>query len=969
MNARYFSITHAHPGTCDWLFETSEFQTWRDQADSADGNRALWIKGEPGSGKSTTMKHTLEYCQKEFTNHSIISYFFESRGCSLEKTTLGMLQSLVSQLLHQNDQLRNVFFEFFRGKLRTQDQSDWQWFQVELEKFLRLAIQQPSAKPLIILIDAIDECGELEVQSGFSFLEGLLYLSYEKDVAFKLCVSSCSWFSIDAKQETISLALPDRHEHLRDISLYLEDKSLSSNHDVKDTILNGCKGSFLWVVLVVATLNRSHAEGQDECARKRLEGELASINGVLHAVLKPGDESCKHKSAERTLLLQLVLLSKRPIRLEEACAATGIVPADTETSERYIIDLSEGLIVVQEYQNGDVFVRSIHNMVNDYLLSEERLQMLSPELGDHPIHASHGCLWMCCLEYLQSSIVLIENSTTEQDIRGMSFSHPFLSYAADYMLYHAEMAWDATPYREQIELWLKQQASWFIHMKKHRNIEEGLGLLHVVILDGLPNLTRVLLVPMVGAMAYSEKRDTLQAIAFTGGQPDMLKILLDHGANMDDQMGEHGSALHAALRGGDKKVVRFLLENSANLSLVSTWDSDFEVALKTGNPEIIETILKFGFKKFRMFFSTVLQAAVAMAGDNEEAVSLLVNRGADVNAAGGFHGNALQGAVFKNSERIIQLLIDEGADINASGGRYGSALQTAAASGNAEITKLLIEQGADTNASGGYYGNALQAAAYQGNLEVLNLLLSHDTDIEAEGGEFGNALCAASDKGNLEVVKVLLERGANPNAQAGYHGSPLHTAVVSLFCRLDVVKLLVARGSDINAEGGEYGNALCAALAMSRSEIVMYLLENGARTDLRDSFKCTALHYAVKTSSVQMVQELLSRGAPQDEVDDAQATPLDVAIQNRKSDMVHLLLRHASHMPTLSASDWRDRLRWGSNCYMEVCTSQPRHIKKHDKKLPEFLVDQFLPVIPPDKEGMGPWKTGRLIASMSKANV
>lgn len=289
MNARYFSITHAHPGTCDWLFETSEFQTWRDQAESADGNEALWITGEPGSGKSTMMKHTLEYCQKEFTNHSVISYFVDSRGASLEKTTLGMLQSLVSQLLHQNDQLPDVFFKFFRGKLRVQDQKDWRWVRVELEKFLRLAIQQPSAKPLIILIDAIDECEELEAQSAFRFLEGLLQLSDEKGVALKLCISSRSCLSMQLKQETVSLALPDRQEHLEDIATYIHAELRSSAHNIKTTILNGCKGSFLWVVLVMAMLNRAHAEGECESIRKRLEDELISVNDILNAVLKSGD--------------------------------------------------------------------------------------------------------------------------------------------------------------------------------------------------------------------------------------------------------------------------------------------------------------------------------------------------------------------------------------------------------------------------------------------------------------------------------------------------------------------------------------------------------------------------------------------------------------------------------------------------------------------------------------------------------
>ncbi|KAI0175284.1 ankyrin repeat-containing domain protein [Pestalotiopsis sp. NC0098] len=976
MNARYFSITHAHPGTCDWLFETSEFQTWRDQADSADGNRALWIKGEPGSGKSTMMKHTLEYCQKEFANHSTISHFFDSGGATLEKTMLGMLQSLVSQLLHQNGQLSDVFFNFFRGKLRVQEQSDWQWFQLELENFLRLAILQPSAKPLIILIDAIDECTELEAQNGFSFLEGLSHLSDKKGVTLRLCISSHSWHSLEAKQNKIGLALPDRQGHLRDISLYLGDTPLSSNHNVKDTILNGCKGNFLWVVMIVAALNRSHAGDQSGSVQKRLGRVPTCIEDIVDTLLILGNVSEEQNSTERTLLLQLVGLSNRPLRLGEVCAAIGKAFVGNETQERYITNLSEGLVIARKHQGGDVFVHFIHNMVNDYLLSEWRLRILSPELGrhpvqaSHPIQASHGRLWACCLEQIQ---ILTENSMGGQDTRAMSLSHPFLSYAADHMLYHAEMAWKSMTYREQIEIWLKKKGSWFIWMKKYRNIEEDLGLLHVVILDGLPNLIDVLLAQNVGIMTGSEKRDTLQALAFSGSDTRLLEILLVHGAVIDDQGGKYGNALQAALRGGDEKVVEFLLMNGAgDRGHSSPWGTGFDTALRMGNPAIIDLILGFGAEDdydSETMYVNALQAAAGVAGDNEETMSLLVNRSADVNTEGGFWGTALQVAVFKGNKRIVQLLIDEGANINASVGFHGNALQVAAETGNKEIASLLINKGADPNAEGGIYGTAFLTAAAWGHLKVMDLLLSHGADIEAESGEIGNALCTASYDNNLEMVEFLLERGANPNAGLGPHGNPLQAAAITLTGRLDVVKLLIARGSDINAQCGTYGSALCAALAAHNSEIVRYLLKKGARTDLRDSFNRTALHYAVEGSSLEMIQELLNQGASPEEVDDAQARPLDVAIQNRDSDIIRLLFRHTENMPTMSANDWRDCLGWTSNSYMKLCISQPRRIERHGEALQQSLVDQLFPVIHSAREPMERSKIDSLVKSMSKANV
>jgi ankyrin repeat protein len=46
---------------------------------------------------------------------------------------------------------------------------------------------------------------------------------------------------------------------------------------------------------------------------------------------------------------------------------------------------------------------------------------------------------------------------------------------------------------------------------------------------------------------------------------------------------------------------------------------------------------------------------------------------------------------------IVSLLLKRGADVNARGGRYGYALHTALAKANEKVAWLLIENGADVN--------------------------------------------------------------------------------------------------------------------------------------------------------------------------------------------------------------------------------------------------------------------------------
>jgi ankyrin repeat protein len=117
---------------------------------------------------------------------------------------------------------------------------------------------------------------------------------------------------------------------------------------------------------------------------------------------------------------------------------------------------------------------------------------------------------------------------------------------------------------------------------------------------------------------------------------------------------------------------------------------------------------------------------------NVEAVKMLLNAGADVNAQGGHCGNALQIASRYGHEAVVRLLLDKGVDVNVLRGRWGNALQAASRYGHEVVVQLLLDKGADVNAQGVYYGNALQAASWYGHKVVVQLLLDKGADVNAQ---------------------------------------------------------------------------------------------------------------------------------------------------------------------------------------------------------------------------------------------
>jgi polynucleotide 5'-kinase involved in rRNA processing len=87
MNYRRRDTQRAHEKTCGWITRHPSYTTWLE-----DGSGILWIKGKPGSGKSTLMEFLLrDFEQQALYQESIqLSFFLHGRGTVLQKSRLGI---------------------------------------------------------------------------------------------------------------------------------------------------------------------------------------------------------------------------------------------------------------------------------------------------------------------------------------------------------------------------------------------------------------------------------------------------------------------------------------------------------------------------------------------------------------------------------------------------------------------------------------------------------------------------------------------------------------------------------------------------------------------------------------------------------------------------------------------------------------------------------------------------------------
>jgi ankyrin repeat protein len=277
----------------------------------------------------------------------------------------------------------------------------------------------------------------------------------------------------------------------------------------------------------------------------------------------------------------------------------------------------------------------------------------------------------------------------------------------------------------------------------------------------------------------------------------------------------------------------------------------------------------------------------ACAAGLVEITAALIANGSDVNAPGGYYGNALQASSHKSYLNIVRLLLEKGADVNLRGGRYGSALQAACSKQDLAIVELLLDKGADITIAG-KYGSILQAACYGGSEEIIKLLLGKGIDVNIQGGKYGNALQAASRRGRLEVVNILLRNGADVNANGGDYGTALQAA--SWKGNLEVVNLLLDKGANVNMQGGDYGNALQAASWAGSIEVIQLLLDRGADITATSSGGWTPVNRAAYSGHLEAVKLLIEKGDDITPDNNSGNTPISYAANYENLALLQLLL-------------------------------------------------------------------------------
>ncbi|KIL85966.1 hypothetical protein FAVG1_10935 [Fusarium avenaceum] len=268
---RKSKICQAHTATFSWIFDCSKYTTEPITfVDFLKGKGDLfWIRGKPGSGKSTLMKFLSVHqetrrCLRDWAGSrklSIASCFFWYAGCHLQKSQEGLLRSLLFEILRQNPNLIPRVHDLL-AQMDDYNGRDWSWTCTDLLHVCQKLIESSPDIAFSFFIDGLDEYEE-DKMAPADLIRTIGQISSLSNV--RMCVSSRPWAVFtDAFNRYPGLKLEEltRGDILRYVTDYFHDSV--AFRQVKDTnsfyaalptkVCNQAQGVFLWVYLVVRDL-------------------------------------------------------------------------------------------------------------------------------------------------------------------------------------------------------------------------------------------------------------------------------------------------------------------------------------------------------------------------------------------------------------------------------------------------------------------------------------------------------------------------------------------------------------------------------------------------------------------------------------------------------------------------------------------------------------------------------------------
>ncbi|KAF2626151.1 hypothetical protein BU25DRAFT_492296 [Macroventuria anomochaeta] len=380
-------------GSYRWVLDNSSFQQWHNGPQS----QLLWIKGDPGKGKTMLLCGIIDELQKTVASTASVSYFFCQATDSRINSAMAVLRGLVHLLVSQQPALTAHVRKRYdkAGKSVFEDANAW----FALTEIFVDVLQDPSLGTSYILIDALDEC--------MTDLPKLLHFVAKQSSAssrVKWIVSSRNWPSIEEQleqaehkvrlsleltAESVSAAVSVFIQHKVSQLVRLKKYDKLTHNAVLQHLTSNANDTFLWVALVCQDLEKTAKRNVLKKLNSFPPGLDALYERMMQQIGASDDaELCKQ-------VLASVALAYRPLTLAELMTLRELLEDVADEAEvQEIISSCGSFLTLREDT-----VYFVHQSAQDYLLVKA-----SGEIFPDGFEAVHGVMFSRSLVILTKTL-------------------------------------------------------------------------------------------------------------------------------------------------------------------------------------------------------------------------------------------------------------------------------------------------------------------------------------------------------------------------------------------------------------------------------------------------------------------------------------------------------------------------------------------------------------------------------------
>ncbi|KAH0538230.1 hypothetical protein FGG08_005149 [Glutinoglossum americanum] len=354
----------------DWILKDAQLKDWQDNKDT----RLLWIKGDPGKGKTMLMIGLVNELTDRLRLHEscTLSFFFCQNTEPHLNNGVSVLRGLIWKLLSENPALGCYIPKEYRLKPKDKrkamfEESNPNIFST-LKTMLSAILRDTSFEAVYLLVDALDECDR-----GLDRLvEWIADNAADPQSKAKWLVSSRSTTKLDrtlkqkSHQRKITLEL--NHKHIsRAVTRFIKQRvdNLASEgryseelrSKVQTTLEEKAESTFLWAALVC-----KHLKG---VPRLEIMMELnkfpPGLPSVYERMMRLIENQGDNTSGLCKRVLCVIIIAYRPLTLEELVSMAELHKYPV-ADIRELVNLCGSYLILR-----DETIRFLHQSAKDYL--------------------------------------------------------------------------------------------------------------------------------------------------------------------------------------------------------------------------------------------------------------------------------------------------------------------------------------------------------------------------------------------------------------------------------------------------------------------------------------------------------------------------------------------------------------------------------------------------------------------------